>query len=71
MISRSKASELASRHLLGRGDGFRYEPLSANPEGGDWIVLFQFFSREGFAVDGPMVVLVDRASGAVTVPSAG
>jgi len=69
VITKEQAQRLALEHL-DRLDlrGFRYElkgVVSRPQHAEEWAVLFDIYTPDGRALDGPAVFVVDRASGAV------
>jgi hypothetical protein len=51
--------------------GFGYQHLSTKREGGAWIVLFVVSTRDGHELDGPVVFVVDSASGRIRMTPEG
>lgn len=51
--------------LQENGGSFRYEHLSVKRDSRGWVVVLAVFAREGYEIDGPIVLVVDPVTGVV------
>jgi len=58
-----EARAQAEMFLADGSNGFRFEHLSTKLVEGEWSVVFAVISPSGHELDGPVVVIVNPASG--------
>ena len=73
MIDRTKARELAEQFLGQqdlRGFAYRFSGITFDQRWpGEWSVVFDVYSPDDTLIDGPVVLIVDKANGRVQTVS--
>jgi hypothetical protein len=65
ITSEHEASRAVDTWLEKNGGSFRYERLSFKRDSRGWVVVLAVFAREGYEIDGPLVLVVDPVTGVV------
>lgn len=65
MIYQTEAVQLALDYLERDSRGYTFKLVHTKKHAHDWAVVFEAIAHGGYALDGPIVLLVDFESGAV------
>lgn len=65
MIDRTEAARLALDYLERDSRGYTFKLVRTNEHPDDWAIVFEVMAPSGYALDGPIVLLVDFESGVV------
>ena len=68
MIGQTEAAQLALDYLERDSRGYTFKLVRTKEHAHDWAIVFEAIAPGGYALDGPIVLLVDLESGVVRTP---